>query len=81
MVAANHDVFDVTCKYCGITYQILADHDDLDSWMNGEGYIQDVLAYLSPAERELLISGTCDNCWKSMFGDDDDDDDLDDDEE
>ena len=79
MVAANHDVFDATCKYCGITYQILADRDDLDSWMNGEGYIQDVLAYLSPAERELLISGTCDNCWKSMFGDDDDD--LDDDEE
>jgi hypothetical protein len=79
MVAANYEVFDATCKHCGITYQILAGRDDLDSWMNGEGYIQDVLAYLSPAERELLISGTCDNCWKSMFGDDDDD--LDDDEE
>ena len=78
MVAAYNDVLDVTCKYCGITYQILADRDDLDSWMNGEGYIQDILAYLSKAERELLISGTCDNCWKNMFGQDFD---VDDDEE
>jgi len=73
MVAANHDVFDVTCKYCGITYQILADREDLDSWMNGNRYIQDLLAYLSPAERELLISGTCDNCWNQMFPEVDED--------
>ena len=71
MVAANRQVFDVTCKHCGITYQILADRDDIDNWMNGNGYIQDILGYLSAAERELLISGTCDNCWKSMFGVDD----------
>jgi len=67
MVAANYEVFDATCKHCGITYQILADRDDLDSWMSGKGYVQDILAYLSPAEREMLISGTCDNCWNQMF--------------
>ena len=78
MVAANYEVFDVTCRYCGITYQILADRDDLDSWMNGEGYIQDLLAYLSKGERELLISGICDNCWKNMFPSEYD---VDDDEE
>ena len=68
MVAANYEVFDATCKYCGITHQILANRDDIDSWMNGNGYIQDILGYLSAGERELLISGTCDNCWKLMFG-------------
>ena len=78
MVAANYDVFDATCRYCGITYHILADREDLDSWMNGSGYIQDILGYLSAAERELLISGTCDNCWKNMFSQDFD---VDDDEE
>ena len=78
MVAAYNDVIDVTCKHCGITYQILADREDVDSWLSGSGYIQDILAYLSPAERELLISGTCDNCWKNMFGQDFD---VDDDEE
>jgi len=78
MVAANYEVFDVTCRYCGITYQILADREDLDSWMNGSGYIQDILGYLSAAERELLISGTCDNCCKNIFSQDFD---VDDDEE
>jgi hypothetical protein len=78
MVSANGDVLDVTCKYCGITYQILANRQDVEDWMSGSGYIQDLLAYLSPAERELLISGTCDNCWKNMFGQDFD---VDEDEE
>ena len=76
MVAANNDVLEVPCKHCGILYTILADLEDVASWLSGSGYIQDVLGYLSPAERELLISGTCDNCWKNMFGDD-----LDEDEE
>ncbi len=67
MVAAYNDVLDVTCKYCNITYQILANRDDLDSWVNGEGYIQDILAYLSAGERELLISGICNNCWKILY--------------
>lgn len=76
MVAANNSVLEVPCKYCGILYTILADREDVTAWLSGSGYIQDILGYLSPAERELLISGTCDNCWKNMFGDD-----LDEDEE
>ena len=68
MVAANGQVFEVTCKHCGITYQILANRDDIEDWLSGSGYIQDILGYLSAGERELLISGTCDNCWKLMFG-------------
>lgn len=76
MVAAYNDVLEVPCKHCGITYTILADLEDVKKWLANEGYIQYILHYLSPAERELLISGTCDNCWKNMFGDD-----LDEDEE
>ena len=71
MVAANGQIYDIQCKHCSIVYQIIANSDDMQSWVSGEGYIQDVLGYLSAGERELLISGTCDNCWKSMFGDDD----------
>ena len=76
MVAAYNDVLEVPCKHCGILYTILANREDVTAWLSGSGYIQDILGYLSPAERELLISGTCDNCWKNMFGDD-----LDEDEE
>ncbi len=70
MVAAYNDVLEVPCKHCGIMYTILADREDVKKWLAGEGYIQDLLAYLSAGERELLMSGTCDNCWKNMFGED-----------
>lgn len=73
MVSATRDVYDIRCKHCGIEYQVLANRDDMHDWLSGSGYIQDVLAYLSAAERELLISGTCDNCWKQMFPEVDDD--------
>ena len=71
MVAAYNDVLEVPCKYCGIVYTILANREDVEKWLAGEGYIQNVLAYLSASERELLISGTCDRCWTDMYGSDD----------
>ena len=74
MVSSYNDVHSVPCKHCGITYDLLLDKEDLRKWKDGEGYIQNVLAYLSAGERELLISGTCDNCWTNMYGSDDDDD-------
>jgi len=74
MVATDKQVYDVQCRQCGVVYNILANRDDIQDWLSGSGYIQDILGYLSAAERELLISGTCDNCWKSMFGSDDEED-------
>ena len=75
MVAAYNDVLEVQCKHCSIVYTILANREDIVRWQAGEGYIQDVLAYLSAGERELLISATCNNCWTNMFGSDEEDDD------
>jgi len=68
MVATDKSVYDVQCKHCGVVYNILVNRDDIQDWLSGSGYIQDILGYLSAGERELLISGTCDNCWKLMFG-------------
>jgi hypothetical protein len=72
MVAANGQVYDVQCKHCGVVFQIIAEREDVDRWLSGSGYIQDLLHYLTAAERELLITGTCDVCWKNMFGSDED---------
>ena len=72
MVATDKNVYDVQCRQCGVVYNILANRDDIQDWLSGSGYIQDILGYLSAAERELLISGTCDVCWKNMFGSDED---------
>ena len=32
------------------------------------GYIQDELSFLSPSDREQLLSGTCADCYKEMCG-------------
>ena len=72
MIAFNHrtDIFHVVCKQCNNQYEILLDETDYDAWQNGDGYIQDLLSYLTAAERELLISNTCNVCWKKMYPND-----------
>ena len=56
----------VRCVHCNNNYDIWLDPDDLAAWSEGE-LIQNVLDYLTPGERELLMSGTCDPCWDALF--------------
>ena len=65
-------VIEVECRICNERYFIQANEERYIKWQNGENYIQDLLPDLTPAERELLISGTCDNCWKKMFEENED---------
>lgn len=60
----------VSCCHCGAEYSVMVNPEDIIRWQSGE-YIQDCMGYLSAAERELLISQTCDSCWNNMFGSDD----------
>ena len=60
----------VPCKYCDKTYILNIDEEGWKEWESGE-FIQDALPDLQAWERELLISGTCDDCWKQFFGEDD----------
>lgn len=46
--------------------------EDLRRWKSGV-LVQKAFPYLKPAERELLISGFCDSCFESMFGDEEED--------
>ena len=72
--AERNDSAEVRCRMCGVSYSIMYNRQDMLDWLSGSGYIQELMPYLSVGERELLISGTCDNCWKNMFGDDVDND-------
>tara|TARA_A100001037_G_scaffold264069_1_gene254649 strand:- start:874 stop:1086 length:213 start_codon:yes stop_codon:yes gene_type:complete len=58
--------FPVQCWQCKEEHVIMADERDICDWQDGE-LIQDALPYLSASEREMLISGTCDDCWQKMF--------------
>ena len=67
MVNTTSQSYNVCCYICSQEYNIIADRNDMEAWTSGDRYIQDCLSYLSPAERELLISRTCDKCWKHMY--------------
>tara|TARA_B100001559_G_C16031478_1_gene408229 strand:+ start:75 stop:293 length:219 start_codon:yes stop_codon:yes gene_type:complete len=69
---ADKQSYNIVCKICNKEYNILANQADVLDWKEGHKYIQDALAYLSSAERELFISQTCDTCWTQMYGIDDD---------
>jgi hypothetical protein len=57
----------VQCRGCGITFPIVVNEDDYIDWKSGEGFIQDIMGYLSAGDRELLISNTCSECFNKMF--------------
>ena len=71
IAAANNttDPIEIQCQLCRRIFTVLTNRDDVLSWLSGSGYIQDLMPYLSAIEREMLISGTCDDCWKELFGD------------
>ncbi len=56
-----------TCRFCGTTHTMTVYIDDYFDWQEGT-HIQEAMPYLTPAERELLISQTCQDCWDKMFG-------------
>jgi len=69
MVAAtNRECFGRTCRSCQKETSLMINPQDVIDWQAGK-YIQDAMPYLSKGERELLISGTCDECFDKMFGD------------
>ena len=70
MVYTNNYPYSVNCHTCHREFVIIADRTDIESWLSGDKYIQDALGYLSAADRELLISNTCDDCWKNLYGED-----------
>lgn len=58
----------VTCIMCKkeITFEVK--ESDFQDWRGGK-FVQDAFPYLSEGQRELLISGVCDDCFKTMFSD------------
>jgi len=57
----------ITCIRCQKVFTIYVDTIDLGTWIYGEGYIQDIMPYLTDSERELLISSYCGICFEKMF--------------
>lgn len=57
----------IICTYCDTEYSIPISREDYEQWKKFGGCLEDIDSELEAWEREMLISGTCDNCWKKMF--------------
>ena len=57
------------CPCCHQVHSVLCKEEGLIKWQKGV-CIQDALRELTPAQRELLITGVCYKCWKMMNTDD-----------
>lgn len=68
----------IRCSNCGTTYKFKVDEERYNRWLKGDGLIQNLLYDNTPEERELLLSGICQNCWNNLcdgFIDEDEDED------
>ena len=55
------------CPFCGKTSEVEINADDYSDYMDGILLVQEAFPYLSPDDRERLISGICPDCWDNMF--------------
>lgn len=67
MTAVN---LNIECVVCSSQNKITVERTDMDKYMSGV-LIQDAFPYLSPEQRELLITGICPTCWDRNFKDED----------
>ena len=66
----------VQCRMCKKVHTLMVGIEDyLMFEMPDRPHIQDIFPYLTASERELLISGTCGECWNKMFPPEPDEDD------
>lgn len=60
------------CPICGKQHKVLVREEDWELYNSPDRpRVQDIFPYLSPAERELLITGIDDECFNKMFGGED----------
>lgn len=53
------------CPFCGKRQYVTVEQEDYNRYVDGE-LAQNAFPYLTPAEREIIISGICDECWNKM---------------
>lgn len=54
------------CPFCGKRQYVTVEQEDYAKYVGGE-HAQEAFPYLTPAEREIIISGICEECWDNLF--------------
>ena len=66
MVCGLTQQYDVACVICKRVKTLELNVDAMKEWQNGK-LIQDAFPNLSEDDRELMISGTCGECFDAMM--------------
>ena len=54
------------CPFCGKRQYVTVEQEDYAKYVGGE-LAQKAFPYLTPAKREIIISGICEECLDNMF--------------
>jgi hypothetical protein len=57
----------IQCSSCGREFPLVVNAEDYENWSRRGVFAQVAFPYLTPDERELLISQTCGDCWEKLF--------------
>jgi len=63
-------ILDMVCPFCGAEHFVEVNEVDYNAWVAGK-MAQHAFPYLSPTEREQVISHLCPACQDSFFEEDD----------
>lgn len=58
---------DINCMMCKRDQHLVVGSDDIKRF-NGGQYAQVAFDYLTPAQREVIISRVCPECWDRVMG-------------
>ena len=59
------------CPSCTKEWAVEVEERDYVDYTENGKHAQYAFPYLSAEKRELLISGICNDCWNTIFGDED----------
>lgn len=66
------------CIFCNTVHRFEVDSEYASAFQNGYrlwqeqgAFIQDALPFLTAGQREILMTGTGDECWDAMFQEED----------
>lgn len=52
------------CPFCGKVSNVVVEVSDYKKWVGGE-YVQNAFPYLNADQREILLTGICEDCFPS----------------
>ena len=69
-VAPNGNV-GIECPRCHKTVELPLKEEELLAWNQNKTFVQNQFPKLTPGQREMLLSGLCEECWNEIFSDED----------